>query len=114
MATNSNNSSVVSVSNKSGQSVEEMLAELKALREQNAALQAAKGPDKKTAAPFIDEKSGRICFPGIGRGGRMYITPTAIESLAARAEAGARLYAANKVMCDAKYAAFAATFADKE
>jgi hypothetical protein len=114
MATNSNNSSVVSVSNKSGQSVEEMLAELKALREQNAALQAAKGPDKKTAAPFIDEKSGRICFPGIGRGGRMYITPTAIESLAARAEAGARLYAANKAMCDAKYAAFAATFADKE
>ena len=112
MATN-NSSTGISVSNK-GQTMEEMLAELAQLREQNATLRAAKGPDKKTAAPFIDEKSGRICFPGIGRGGRMYITPTAIESLAARAEAGAKLYAANKAACDAKYAAFAATFADKE
>jgi hypothetical protein len=114
MATNSSN--IVSVSNKGNQSVEEMLAELKALREQNAALAAANVRAAKEVQVFVDPKgTGRIVVTGCGRGGRTYITPKASDILY-REEI---VQAVRKARADhpelvAQHAAFAATFADKE
>ena len=109
-----NNSNSISVSNKGqGQTMEEMLAELAQLREANATLRAAKGPDKKTQV-FPDPKgSGRIVVTGCGRGGRTMLTPKAAQILANHA---AEILACAKAHpeLEAQYVAFAATFADDD